>query len=76
MIVITRKDRELPGWLPRLSTGAGPLANQAQYACHFPPVEPISSRKPTITDGLEASFQLSLNGRRGRKRSVRVKREN
>ena len=30
MIVITRKDRELPGWLPRLSTGAGPQANQAQ----------------------------------------------
>jgi hypothetical protein len=41
-----------------------------------PPVEPISSRKPTITDGAEASFQLSINGRRGRKRSVRVKREN
>jgi hypothetical protein len=30
MIVITRKDRELPGWLLRLSTWAGPLANRAQ----------------------------------------------
>jgi hypothetical protein len=28
--VITRKDRHLPDWLIRLSTGAGPLANRVQ----------------------------------------------
>jgi hypothetical protein len=36
-----------------------------------PPVEPISSRKPTIVNGLEPSFQLPINGRSGRKQSVR-----
>jgi hypothetical protein len=30
MIVITRKDRQLPGWLIRLSPGAGPLAAPVQ----------------------------------------------
>ena len=35
----------------------------------------MSSRKPTIVNGLEPSFQLSINGRSGRKRSVRSEGE-